>query len=449
MKKKILLVVATIGVIAVSASMFAAFEAHIINVTAKIENALTVPIDEIDFGTVFPEEQVDRNLDISLSDSFIAADRVDDVQYIIRQKPKCGITTNNGEVLVGETATGHISMVGGQKVVNCGDAPRALIQGESWGQLPLLCPYLSKHKAANDQDGNDDEIDAFHQIGQVDLKDPGDDSDDAWVWTDVKGYLAKSDNDVTDKWVIDLKTPCFEGQCAQDWDSFVKGINSNANPADFIQAAENEEKVFGCDLWVEVRGISIPTFDCAKKADVMLVLDRSGSIEPTELSTLKTAAIAFVDALNPSADKAHMGQSSFNENASLDQILTDNQVSIKAAINALASGGFTNLMAGITVASTELASINDRSDSESPDYMVIITDGEPNRPDPATAKAVAEATATTARGAGTTIYVIGVGVSDVNANWLKSNIATSTNHYFDASNFDDLQTILEDLVECT
>ena len=95
MKKRIFLSIAAIAAIAVGVVGMSAFEAHVINVTAKIENALSVPIDEIAFGTVFPQEQLNADLNIGLSESFMDEDRVDDVNYMIRQKPKCALFDNN------------------------------------------------------------------------------------------------------------------------------------------------------------------------------------------------------------------------------------------------------------------------------------------------------------------------------------------------------------------
>ena len=106
--KKSGLAVGTLAIVIAGAAAFSAFEAHIINVTARIENALNVPVDAIDFGTVFPQEHLEKPLAVSLSQSFLDEDRVDDVSYFIRQKPKCGVTTNGGTVLVGPTGTGHI-----------------------------------------------------------------------------------------------------------------------------------------------------------------------------------------------------------------------------------------------------------------------------------------------------------------------------------------------------
>ncbi|MCK4520487.1 VWA domain-containing protein [Candidatus Parcubacteria bacterium] len=88
MVKKILLGLFTIGVVVGGVAAMSAFEAHIINVTAHIENALKVDTKEIKFGTVFPQEKFVENIWISLSDSFLKENRVDDVEYKIVQKPK-------------------------------------------------------------------------------------------------------------------------------------------------------------------------------------------------------------------------------------------------------------------------------------------------------------------------------------------------------------------------
>src|SRR3989338_10810726 len=70
--KKLLLGLAAAGTALAMVPLFAAFEAHVINVTARIENALNVPIQELTFGTVFPQEKLDREFDVNLSDSFLA-----------------------------------------------------------------------------------------------------------------------------------------------------------------------------------------------------------------------------------------------------------------------------------------------------------------------------------------------------------------------------------------
>ncbi|TSC88184.1 MAG: hypothetical protein G01um101416_207 [Microgenomates group bacterium Gr01-1014_16] len=191
-----------------------------------------------------------------------------------------------------------------------------------------------------------------------------------------------------------------------------------------------------------------PTPLACNQADVMLVLDRSGSINSTELAQLKTASKAFVDDLGLSSSGIHAGMSSFATSGTLNHILSSNSITIKAAIDLLVSGGFTNLKSGIDIAAGELAGVNDRPDGSSPDKMIVITDGHPNRPLPeSTADDVAATSADAARAAGSEIFVVGVG-SDVDATYLQNEIADDAGHYFPISNYSDLQTALQNLDLC-
>ena len=88
--KRIFLGLSAVALAVASVPMFAAFEAHVINVTARIENALTVNTAPIEYGTVFPQEKLDKFIDIRLAGSFLEEPRVDDIEYRIRQKPKGG-----------------------------------------------------------------------------------------------------------------------------------------------------------------------------------------------------------------------------------------------------------------------------------------------------------------------------------------------------------------------
>ena len=243
----------SIGIAVALVPLFAAFEAHVINVTARIENALLVKTDPISFGTVFPQEHLERPLEVWLSDSFKTELRVDDVNYFIRQKPKCGVTTNDGKTLAGPTGTGHVipnvaTPAPDDYTIECGPAPRPLVQGETWAVLPSLCPYLSKH--GDNAPDNDGDMPPFHQPFTVNV--------DEVLWNDTKGRLAKSEQDEHDRWIIDLAVPCFGGHCAQDWAKFVHDHNPDpaVNPDDYDQDIANEHKIFGCDLWVEVSDVS-------------------------------------------------------------------------------------------------------------------------------------------------------------------------------------------------
>ena len=195
---------------------------------------------------------------------------------------------------------------------------------------------------------------------------------------------------------------------------------------------------------------------CDEEVDVMLVLDRSASIDAGELTTLKNAALAFVDALNPSPSGAHIGLVSFGTTATLDQTLTDSEATIDAAINAVSvsSGSFTNLQDGILDATTALSA------GRPTDVMVIITDGaptasngNPNGPvvDPLplnTHSTAALNAANAADGAGIEIFVAGVGTNATTETYLEGNIATDPAHFFGVVDFDDLEAVLAALIDC-
>ena len=278
--KKVLLSLGAVAAVAIALPMFSAFEAHVINVIAQIENALQVNATEIDFGTVFPQEHLEKPLLVSLSRSFMTETDADDVDYFIRQKPKCGVTKDNGTVLVGPTATGHVNVnpLTGEVTIDCGKDPRPVIDqipqppGSSWGVLPSLCEYISKEPGEGDNDGS---TNSFHKPWEVlpgTATSTPQETDYYLVWNDTPGRLAKSDQNTEDNWTIDLAVPCFGDFCAQDWLNFVRHWSDNSDmtqeEADsYTQPIVNEHKIFGCDLWVEVSGVSRYNTECTDGID--------------------------------------------------------------------------------------------------------------------------------------------------------------------------------------
>ena len=200
MKKKIILGLAAAGTVLAILPMLAAFEAHVINVTARIENALQVSAEKLNFGTVFPQEHLEKPVRVALSRSFLDEGRVDDVDYFIRQKPKCAVTTEDGQQMLNfPTATGHVNVnpETGDVMIDCGPAPDGMPADAIWGVLPSLCEYISKEG----EDRNDGNTPSFHKPWTI-----VQDVNGKWSvkWLDTKGRLAKSDQDVEDNWVIDL-----------------------------------------------------------------------------------------------------------------------------------------------------------------------------------------------------------------------------------------------------
>jgi len=219
--KKILLTIVGIVAVAVGVVGMSAYEAHIINVTAHIENALRVFPNEVAFGTVFPQEYFQKSVFITTSSSFCKPDqrRVLNIDYKIVQKPKC--VNDAGQYAPVDYTTD--------------------LCPSGYREMPSVCAYLSKTPR---------QIDAapYTDHGVLPFHNPNDPSSVA------TGTINK-DHDLQDEWVIDLAAPCFEGMCSQDWDSFVHHHNAQANPNDYIVDPVQEGKNFGCDLWVEVTKI--------------------------------------------------------------------------------------------------------------------------------------------------------------------------------------------------
>lgn len=222
--KKILIGLSAVAIVVATVPLFAAFEAHVINVTARIENALRVHPEGTNFGTVFPQEYLVRALTIGTSDSFCKIDqrRVLSIDYKIKQKPK--------------PRPEYVAQVGVDAARQwCHDNYPPVPydpQDPAWiaylaNCYPSMCAYLSKQPKY--PESGDTGILAYH--------DPFDPSSVAY------GTINK-DTDDSDEWVIDLDVPCFKGHCDQSW----------THPG-WELPPQLESQTFGCDLWVEVTGI--------------------------------------------------------------------------------------------------------------------------------------------------------------------------------------------------
>ena len=179
--------------------------------------------------------------------------------------------------------------------------------------------------------------------------------------------------------------------------------------------------------------------------DIVLVLDRSGSMNGAPLAALKTAAKSFVDIIDQATDGAlddviangsRVGIVSFSTNATVDVPLTTNADALRDAIDALVAGGTTNHTDAITTGQAQLAGSNPTNSKE----MIIFTDGVsvPSAANGLTA-------ATNARAAGTIIYSIGLGTSLDTGQLAAWATDPDSEHVFLAPDPADLQEIFEQI----
>ena len=179
-------------------------------------------------------------------------DRADDVNYVIKQKPKVKgdpygiikpITHPNG-IVAHEYCLNELG--------NISD-PGNLEQEYYQYCYPNLSAYLSKHKADDDDDMPTDKcIGEDYYDCEVNAPNPN------WKTDHAFGHLVQSANDEIDKWIIDLVVPCFKGSCDQTYDPAIYGTQLDPRL---------EHQVFGTDLWIEVTSISENHAQCGDDID--------------------------------------------------------------------------------------------------------------------------------------------------------------------------------------
>ena len=178
--------------------------------------------------------------------------------------------------------------------------------------------------------------------------------------------------------------------------------------------------------------------------DIMLVLDRSGSMGGTPIAQLKLAAHQFVtiiqEATNPGDPSqigapSRIGIVSFADNATLDTAFTRNVNTLNTAIEALVAGGNTNHKEAFELATAQYTPPLTPPNKK---IMIMFTDGE------TTTGGNADPAAAAARAQGIEIYAIGLGsVNPTNLNnWASDPDST---HVLIAPTPADLKQAFEDL----
>lgn len=206
---------------------------------------------------------------------------------------------------------------------------------------------------------------------------------------------------------------------------------------------------------------------CEVPSDIMLVLDRSGSMAadggdpPEPLESAKVAASRFLEQAKPGSQ---IGLLSYATTPSqpLEQTLTSDLVQVKTALSQIKMGEdgvqYTNMGDAFQEAYTELTSSRHRDDARK--VIIFMTDGDVTRPkNPLTdepdreyAANYARSIAATAKADNTTVYTIGFGdvaASDGDAlardRDLIRDLASGPEYYFEAPTARDLQRVYEQI----
>jgi len=187
----------------------------------------------------------------------------------------------------------------------------------------------------------------------------------------------------TSSWEQDLKS-CLESLLPANT-FYVLKIHSTMQGKDIAQISN----VYGENITVgmntasarRVITVTLPMVrNESKKLDIMLILDRSGSMDQTilddpyrKIDHLKNASKYFVDGLDMST--ARVGMASFSTDVSLDVHLTSNVTAVKEAIDKLTPTDATNMGGAINLTVGEF---NQNGINESSWLAILISDGRAN-----------------------------------------------------------------------
>lgn len=244
------------------------------------------------------------------------------------------------------------------------------------------------------------------------------------------------------KWMLPLTIVLVHG-CAADG----TGGPPAAAEEDLTGDVNALEDTLACDGATSV-DVSITGTDITEvtPVDLMLVVDESGSIEPTEFEQQRTFMLDLVSALSDLFDHGgRMGLVMFNEGSRLFLGLNGDDTVVSTAIgNVPQLGGATCIGCGIAEANAELSA------SSGPDrakVIVVLTDGFSNVSGDAglTPFEYVEATASDAEALGAELFAVGVGEAVSQPELQAIGTGPDNENVFNVSDFADLQSILADL----
>lgn len=264
-------------------------------------------------------------------------------------------------------------------------------------------------------------------------------------------------------------TDIFEAEKVEVVATIFNNVNGRKVPVtasqtfiDVLPGRSTEELVF---TWPSP--IAQTVRSCEIPSDIMLVLDRSGSMAadggdpPEPLESAKNAAASFTK-LTKEQDLLGYFSYATNPATPIEQILTNDFKAVENSIKSTKMGEdgvqYTNIGEAFSSALKELTSERHREDARK--VIILMTDGDVTRPvNPATGLAdrdyaalYALEHAEKAKAENVSIYTIGFGnfFSDINEAVdrdvdLIKNMASSEEHYFEAPTIQDLENVYKEI----
>jgi Mg-chelatase subunit ChlD/sugar lactone lactonase YvrE len=167
------------------------------------------------------------------------------------------------------------------------------------------------------------------------------------------------------------------------------------------------------------------------RLDVALVVDRSGSMKPEDISAAQNAVVSFLGELEPGA--AQVALVAFSSDAEVLTPLTSDLQRVVRGVSGLSASGMTRIDLALQAALAEMTGPGARDDV--PRVVVLMTDGQPTTNDEGPTKSAANAL----KGAGIQLYTIGLGEGIDDG--LLRELASSPDLYFQANSELDLVTV--------
>ncbi len=170
--------------------------------------------------------------------------------------------------------------------------------------------------------------------------------------------------------------------------------------------------------------------------DVVLVVDRSGSMKGQKFSELQAAVRVFTTTLESTPVEEHVGLASYSDEATEDVALTARLSEISRGVERLSVGGFTSISRGMVAGAHVLQ--KGRDDQYVERTLIVMTDGQHNRgPEPSEV-------ASDLAGDGVTIHTITFGAgADVQR--MREVALIGGGRHFHAANGSELEQVYREI----